>query len=579
MSYRSYALIAVILGLELLADWLLGRSGLTAELLGLPVQTWMLGLTVLTTGTVLWLARPVRPALRYAELAINSTNDGYWVLDAEGNFIDINDGYCRMMGHSREKIMSMVIADFEEVATQDRIRAQIQRILDKGNERFETRHRHADGHWVDLEITVTAVSSKYLVAFLRDVTERKLAQAEMRNKEELERLVGERTAELSRALQDARAATVAKSQFLAMMSHEIRTPMHGVVGIAELLLKTPLSEAQVGYVTSLLRAGTGLAGLLNDILDFSKIEAGRMELETTTLNPRMLLEETVALLEEQAKSKQLALKVLISPQVPELILGDPTRLRQVWLNLLSNAVKFTESGSVAVSLSVRFGEDDSLRLFSIVRDTGIGMSRQDMGNLFEPFGQADASTSRRFGGTGLGLVICKRLIEKMDGVLKVESEVGKGSSFSFEWPVKEIKGSGNSLADTAPGDLHQLDQLRILLVDDNALNRMLALGQFKELGHEDVKTANNGVEALEWLERSNFDVVFMDVQMPEMDGLEATRRLRAMPLDHQPVVVAMTANAYEEDRQNCIDAGMDHFLAKPVKLKTLREALTYARRA
>ena len=447
--------------------------------------------------------------------------------------------------------------------------------------------------WVVLFYTGSAVFAymKLLQKHVLDPIERRGEQARKelaerhqasqsleQSKQELEQMVEARTKELREALTAARSATVAKSQFLAMMSHEIRTPMHGVVGIAELLLKSPLDEQQTRYVTSLLRAGTALSSLINDILDFSKIEAGRMDFEAAPLNPSALLEETVAMIQQQANAKGLAIRLLMSPQVPEAIVGDPTRLRQIWLNLLSNAVKFTESGSVTVSLSVRFGDDDSLRLFSMVRDTGIGISKEAMSNLFEPFGQADSSTTRRFGGTGLGLVICKRLVEHMGGAMTVDSEVGKGTAFAFEWPVKELKGVNPAFVNTAPGDLNGLPKMRVLLVDDNALNRMLALGQFKELGHEDVRVAEDGQQALDWLEKEIFDVVFMDMQMPGMDGLEATRRLRKMPLKHQPVVVAMTANAYEEDRQNCIEAGMDHFLPKPVKLKTLRQALTYARR-
>jgi len=351
---------------------------------------------------------------RNAEMAIDSTNDGYWVLDADGRFVDVNPGYCRIVGYCREEVMSKCIADFEAVATMPQIQAQICRILESGHDRFETRHRHRDGHWIDLEITVTAVGQHHLVAFLRDISQRKAADLALR--------------ELSRA---AEAANQAKSDFLANMSHELRTPMNGVIGLTDLLLETPLDADQREYLQLLQRSASSLLDMVNDMLDFSKIQAQKLGLETAEFSPAEVISGLVTEMSEQAAKKGLALNFYVEPDTPPQVCGDAGRFRQILLNLCDNAIKFTNKGGVSVRARFTAADRGAHELHVSVNDTGIGIPLDKQQDIFQAFNQADNSITRQFGGTGLGLAIAAKLVSLMGGRIWVTSEPGEGSTFYF----------------------------------------------------------------------------------------------------------------------------------------------------
>ena len=489
---------------------------------------------------------------------LDQIEDGCSVVDLRGNYLFVNDAFCRIFGFSRDKILGQSFK-----GTQNPVRHA------KTVEIFNTVYRTGQpvkayeykvtpsNLYVEQSITLERDASGRPVGFLsvyRDCTARKLAEAA-----------------LADAKEAAESANRAKSEFLANMSHEIRTPMNGIIGMTALALDGELTPPQHECLVTIRHQAESLLTVVNDILDFSKIEQRHLDLESVPFALADAVRDVVAPLEVTARGKGVELSTTITPDVPAFVVGDPVRLMQIVTNVLSNAVKFTLRGSVRLDVSIDARADDGATLRFRVADTGIGVPADKRSAIFEPFQQADGSMTRRFGGTGLGLAIASNLLALMGGRIWVDSEPGAGSTFQFIVPVAiAASAPDREGARSAPASDDSAPPARILVAEDNVVNQRVAAGLLARRGHQ-VTVVSTGREALAAIQAGTFELVLMDVQMPDMDGFEATAAIRdwERTTGRHVRIVAMTAHAMTGDRERCLAAGMDGYLSKPIDQRSL----------
>ena len=499
---------------------------------------------------------------------VEQTRDAVMSRDMDGRIITWNAAATELFGFTAEEAIGQPIGTLHQSAlTEEECREVLHRIHAGRRIDRETHRVNRSGAAVDVWITSIPLFDAQgaqvgEVSILRDISERKRQERE--------------TAE---ARQAAEAANQAKSEFLANMSHEIRTPMNGVLGMIELVLGTDLTSEQREHLSLASHSGKAMLEVINDVLDFSKIEAGRLDIDAIEFSPIECVVEVERMLGLTARKKGLSLVWRASPKVPKRVIGDPGRVRQILVNIVGNAIKFTATGFINILLGVRERTATSVLLSIAVRDSGIGIAADKQRTIFDAFTQADSSTSRRYGGTGLGLTITSRLASLMGGAITVESTPGEGSTFTVtlrcgiavnrkaDAPLDALRS-----APTNAVAIQHAAPKSILLVEDNVVNQRVAARMIERMGHA-VVVAADGVEALAAFDNSRFDLVLMDMQMPVMDGLEATQAIRAREHGGRIPIVALTANAMANDRQRCIAAGMDDYLAKPFDFAALRAML------
>lgn len=496
-----------------------------------------------------------RNAEKYKTI-IERSNNGFWIIDLQGRFLDVNDAYCEMTGYKQEELLSMSISDVEVDEDQDVVGRHINSIMESGQDVFETRHRKKDGQIIHVEVCAnyTSQDNGFYFVFLRDITERKIAEQALKE-----------------AKKEAESAAKAKSEFLANMSHEIRTPLNAILGFGEILSEDDLTQDQHESVKTICSSGKHLLQVVNDVLDFSKMEAGKLNIQKQCCS----LDELLGFIESMAQpfvsEKLLTFSIRRSKEVPSHIVTDESRLQQCLINLVNNAIKFTQEGYVVVDVHLCDRSGQKTICFD-VKDTGIGIAPDRQQAIFDSFVQAHDNTAKKYGGTGLGLTITRRLTELLGGEFKLQSEPDKGSVFSIELPLLDeavCDSEAMSLLQyrsTNPVDLSAQFNGIVLVAEDVKANQKLMDILLSKMGLE-VFLANDGQEVLDRVSEQSYDLIFMDIQMPNMDGYEATRILRDQGC--RLPIVALTANAMKGDAKKCLDAGCDDYLAKPIDRQSL----------
>ena len=512
-----------------------------------------------------------------------SSSDAILLIE-NNTFVDCNEATARMLGYdTRDEVVMAHPSKLSPPKQPDgkdsfeKAEEMIRLAFDQGFQQFEWIHRRANGEDFPVEVSLTPIvhqGQTLLYCVWRDITEQKQSEQQIRNYTAALRSANKA---LEESIQVAECANRAKSEFLANMSHEIRTPMTAILGFCDVLLEKASFIQKVDAAKTIKRNAEHLLTLINDILDLSKIEAGKLSLESAPCRPKQMLDDVVSLMKVKADAKRLPLEFHCDQGVPDMVSTDPVRLRQILVNLIGNAIKFTETGFVKVSMEPETNPDGQTLLRLDVTDTGIGMESEEVASIFEPFSQGDASTTRKFGGTGLGLTISKRLAERLGGDITVESEIQKGSTFTLRIeavPIDEAlhceEEYGPDIAqDKSSKEVKTIPPgCRILLAEDGFDNQRLISLLLKKAGAS-VQVAENGLVAAEVTMAADepFDLILMDMQMPLKDGYEATRELRQA--GYEGPIIALTANAMKDDEKKCLDAGCDAYLAKPIDREKL----------
>ena len=482
--------------------------------------------------------------------------------------IEFNETLCDMLGYSREEFAKLSISDYEAKENEEEIKQRVERMLNGSKEKFETKHRKKDGTIIDVLIKASAVilnGEKYIHVMYMDITKRKKALEKL---EEYSNEMEIKNMELEQAKIKAQEASKAKSQFLANMSHEIRTPMNSIIGMADLLLETDLSNTQREYIEILSNAGENLLNIINDILDLSKIEAGKIELEKEDFNLYKILENVAEMMSVRAFKKGLEFPLRIAPNVPSCIKGDSSRLRQILINFIGNAIKFTKEGQVVVEVELeqytKVEGKEGVELLFQVKDTGIGIEKEKQKKIFSSFSQADSSSTRKYGGTGLGLSISKQLVEMMGGDIELESFPGEGSTFSFTalFPLSDKKIKNN----ITESKVEIFEDLNILAVDDNETNLFILEEMFADKGAK-ITSAQTVETADKFIEKSirsssPYDLILLDNFMPEKDGYEFAREINKNH-DLNETIIIMLSSDFKNKKLE--DEAIDYFMRKPIR--------------
>lgn len=506
---------------------------------------------------------------KYRKL-VNYANDAMFVITLDPNspyygyFSDVNNVACKQFGYTREELLQMTPFDLSDDDEFSYINEMLIHLKIEGNATYETIYRRKDGTRFPIELSALrlTMSGEDLYTFIaRDITDRKQMMTE-----------------LETAKEEAFAASRAKSKFLANMSHEVRTPMNGVIGMLQLLQMTPLNEEQGEYVQTASISGESLLTIINDILDYAKTESGKVQITPEPFDVKKLMDHLVTSFKNSIDPEKVQLNYSISPDVPPFLIADRVRLRQILFNLIDNALKFTDSGEITITIKTGETDDtENMRISWSVADTGIGIPEIASARIFEPFTRIEETNSRKRKGTGLGLSIVKQLVSQMGGDVSLKRNENRGTTFTFDIVAEICDSSDITTKIIVPPPLLTGSQRRLstLIVEDEPINQQILKAVLTKLGHR-TKVVSDGKSAINLIESFDFDVILMDVQMPQLDGLETTRIIRSSTTSAKAKsvpIIALTAYAMAGDKEKCLAAGMDYYLSKPVDVKALAQIL------